>query len=132
MDGENCFLMIGKKETWKRPRRPPWWRKRSVPKRRFFFAIKTECPEVLFLCVKPRFTGRVPPKGSVLYKLRCSMQGANVSWAGRFYLDFIQWVVLVAYPTNICSLLIFPDFANKYCSCVDDWKISQKTTAKSG
>lgn len=42
-----------------------------------FFAMKTECPEVLFLCVKPRFTGRIPPKGLVLCKLRCPYAGSK-------------------------------------------------------
>lgn len=31
--------------------------------------MKIECPEVLFLYMKPRFPGRVPPKGLALHKV---------------------------------------------------------------
>lgn len=70
----------GKKEAWTRPRRPPWWRKRSVPKRRFFFFLQQRQSVLRFyscVCVKPRFTGRVPPKGLVLYKLPCPHAGSK-------------------------------------------------------
>jgi len=34
-------------------------RQETLPKRRFV-ALKTQCPEVLFLCRKPNFLGRIP------------------------------------------------------------------------
>ena len=46
----------------------PGEKKKSLPKRRFL-AMKIECPEVLFLSMKPRFPGRVPPKGLALHKV---------------------------------------------------------------
>lgn len=72
--------------------------------------MKTECPEVLFLCVKPRFPGRAPPKGLALHKL----QGPYTNVSQEHGLeDSVQSsfrrLLLWPIPQIICSLLI-PSF----------------------
>lgn len=81
--------------------------------------MKIECPEVLFLCMKARFPGRVPPKGLALHKVKSPYTNVSLkeAWVGRFHLDLIPWVVPITIPQIICSLLVssLSDPANTHC-----------------